>query len=194
MSNTRELIGRISNSELGELLKPMSQFIDLLPSGNIQKVPEDLLLFLVSSYDYNSSPVRAEHFVRMFIRVFEDKTKFLRSFVSVFSELESDQLVLLRQLRSSEIVIVDKLDLDRVNNQFINREVIETNFPVGLLSFPDHQELYINHLVSRNLVEWPVFKQDPIVQNSVQTGVKRHSKILLSAFGKAFSSFIFQPL
>ena len=60
--------------------------------------------------------------------------------------------------------------------------------PNDELFLPNQMDLFYSHLESLNLVIWPVEKQDPIfaVAGGPQTGIRRHSKITLTEFGKLF--------
>jgi hypothetical protein len=78
------------------------------------------------------------------------------------------------------------MDLDRENNRFVNLKVEKTTIPKEILFFPDQVNMYYSHLESLSLVFWPVFKQDPIKDGARQIGIRRHSKMNLTEFGKFF--------
>jgi len=47
--------------------------------------------------------------------------------------------------------------------------------------------MYYDHLDSLNLITWPMHKQDPIIENGVQTGITRYSTLTTTEFGKLFT-------
>lgn len=108
------------------------------------------------------------------------------SFAQLISQLSRDEAVILFLLRAREFRVVDKLDLNRRENRFENRIVESSELPKAELWQPEQLNLYYSHLDSLSLVEWPVEKQDPIVSGGVQTGIRRHSTMRLTEFGRMF--------
>jgi hypothetical protein len=127
----------------------------------------------------------------MLVKLVDKTTDFLRSYIVIFNELEKDEIVLLKELKGKELNIVDTMDLDKANNKFVNLVIIESDLNEIAFEFTENERLYIDHLISRNLIEWPVYKQDPLIENGVQKGIKRYSKICLTSFGTKFSKYIF---
>ncbi|MDX1959524.1 MAG: Abi-alpha family protein [Leptospiraceae bacterium] len=109
------------------------------------------------------------------------------AFSRLLEQMSSDEAIMLYELKNKEFKVIDTMDLDRSINQFCNRKMVSSEIPVEKLESPDLIETYYNHLESLGLVNWPVYKQDPIVNNGTQTGIKRYSKWHLTPFGKAFS-------
>ncbi|MCI0427736.1 MAG: hypothetical protein L0Z46_06960, partial [Nitrospiraceae bacterium] len=61
--------------------------------------------------------------------------------------------------------------------------------PAADLWQPAQVGLYYSHLSSLSLVEWPVHKQEPILNpEGAQTGVRRQSTMRLTEFGRLFVS------
>jgi hypothetical protein len=108
------------------------------------------------------------------------------SFSHLISLLSRDEAWILYRLRDRNFAVVDRLDLDRAQNKFINRVVESSELPKDELYMPDHVELSYSHLESLGLAVWPVDKQDPVMAGSTQTGIRRYSKMMLTEFGKLF--------
>lgn len=181
--NKNEFLNYVDNNKIN---------FDKYNFESINKVPKDLLSFFLSFFEYNSSDLRYQYYINMLYKLFDDETKFLRPYIVVFNELELDELKILKYLNGRDINIEDTMDLDKTNNRFINQKIIKTEFDKIDLINKDNEKLYIDHLTSRNIVQWPVFKQDPVVENNTQVGIKRFSKITLTSFGKSFSEYMFE--
>ncbi|MDD5451977.1 MAG: Abi-alpha family protein [Desulfovibrionales bacterium] len=111
------------------------------------------------------------------------------SFAHLISQLSRDEAVILYRLRAGEFTVIDTLDLNRKGNRFENLIVEESSIPTADLWQSGQVGLYYSHLSSLSLVEWPVHKQDPIISpEGIQTGVRRHSTMRLTEFGRLFVS------
>jgi hypothetical protein len=108
------------------------------------------------------------------------------SFVHIISQLSRDEALLLYELKSGSFEVIDVLDLNKKENRFENRRIEKSTIPDQQLFYKNKVELYYSHLESLSLVEWPVYKQDPIVENGIQKGIRRFSKMMLTEFGKIF--------
>lgn len=110
------------------------------------------------------------------------------SFAHVISQLSRDEALILYKLHNADFKVIDTLDYDRFQNMFNNRKVEHSNIPIDDLLHSSQINLYYSHLESLSLVEWPVEKQDPILSAGVQVGIRRHSTMRLTEFGKQFVS------
>jgi hypothetical protein len=110
------------------------------------------------------------------------------AFSHIISSLSRDEAWMLFRLRDNSFAVVDYLDYNRAENKFTNRVIEKSELPNNELFLPDQMDLFYSHLESLNLVAWPVEKQDPVfvVPNGLQTGLRRHSKVMLTEFGKLF--------
>ncbi|MCX6668860.1 MAG: DUF4393 domain-containing protein [Methanothrix sp.] len=108
------------------------------------------------------------------------------SFIHIISQLSHDEAIILFELKKNDFEVVDTLDLDHEKNRFVNRKIEKTTIPVDKLFSPNKAEMYYSHLESLSLVEWPVIKQEPIKDGDRQIGIRRHSKMNLTEFGKFF--------
>ena len=109
------------------------------------------------------------------------------AFTGVIAQLTRDEGIILCRLKTETFEIVDYLELNSIENRFENRKIEKNNLPLSDLILPDRIDMYYSHLESLNLVAWPVFKQDPVRDsNGTQIGIRRHSRMHLTEFGKLF--------
>ena len=78
------------------------------------------------------------------------------------------------------------MSLDKSQNRFYGRKEEKNDVPREELLYPENFSIYYTHLDSLGLVTWPVYKQDPIVKDGIQTGIRRFSKLHLTEFGESF--------
>lgn len=116
------------------------------------------------------------------------------SFVHIVKQLTRDEALLLEKLRTQDFKITDTMSLNRIANRFENRIIENSTIPKHELMNPDAIDIYYSHLESLSLVRWPVTKQDPIMQGGVQAGIRRHSTIHLTEFGRLFVQACTTPL
>lgn len=110
------------------------------------------------------------------------------SFVHIIAQLSHDEAIILLELKKNDFEIVDTLDLDHEKDRFVNLKIEKTTIPKDKLFFSGQVNIYYSHLESLNLVLWPVFKQDPILDGDRQIGIRRYSKMNLTEFGKFFAN------
>jgi hypothetical protein len=108
------------------------------------------------------------------------------SFIHIISQLSRDEAFLLYELKSRPFNIVDVMDFIRSENRFVNRRIEKSDLPEDKMFYKNNIELYYSHLESLSLVTWPVYKQDPIIVEGNQIGIRRYSKFELTDFGKLF--------
>jgi hypothetical protein len=108
------------------------------------------------------------------------------SFVHIIKQLTRDEAYMLYKLTSGDFEIVDTLQLNKALNRFENRKIESSTVPEDKLTNPASLDIFYSHLESLSLASWPVFKETPIYVGSTQTGIRRHSKIQLTEFGKMF--------
>lgn len=111
------------------------------------------------------------------------------AFVVLIRQLSSDEARILLLLSGRDFKVEDEMDYDAAANRFSSLRILESEFPKALLSLPENELLYLSHLVTLGLVEWPVLDQVPVREaHGIQTGIVRHSVIRLSSFGRLFAS------
>jgi hypothetical protein len=111
------------------------------------------------------------------------------AFAQIIMQLSRDETLILYRLRGNEFHVIDTMEYVPTENRFQNRIIEHSDIPTVGMYLPHQLELYYSHLESLNLVTWPVFKQVPILdETDFQTGLRRHSKMHLTDFGKLFVS------
>ncbi|HAW7512046.1 TPA: DUF4393 domain-containing protein [Escherichia coli] len=115
------------------------------------------------------------------------------SFIQIIKQLTRDEALLLLKLDVDSFYQVYTQDLDRQENKFVNRKTESSTIPVDELFSPESMGIYYSHLESLSLVRWPITKQDPIIVQGVQVGIRCFSEIHLTDFGKLFVSACIPP-
>lgn len=109
------------------------------------------------------------------------------AFLHLIDQLAPDEAYFLFRLREKEINISTHRDYDAEKNYFNNYQITKTELPATEFVFPENFHMYYSHLESLNLVSWPVIDTEyPRNEQDVQTGLIKHSKIILTDFGKLF--------
>ena len=110
------------------------------------------------------------------------------SFVHIIKQLSRDEAYILYKLTQSPFEFVYTMDYIRAKNQFVNRVYEKWTLPNSELFNPGGVWIYYSHLESMSLVAWPVYKQEPIVQNGEQTGTRGFCRMHLTDFGCLFAA------
>lgn len=110
------------------------------------------------------------------------------AFIRIIEQLSPDEALFLYELHKKELYMVDTMDYDQSRNLFENRKIEKSEVPTDKFAYPEYIDVYYNHLESLGLIIWPVYKQEPIHSNGVQTGIRRYSKLRLTEFGNLFVS------
>lgn len=113
------------------------------------------------------------------------------AFFHIIDQLSSDEAIILYHLKQEAIYYDYTKDLfhDTKDNKFKfrNTQIVRDTTPKDKILFIDHIFMYISHLESLNLIEWPRLSSDPIDDESGnQIGLKVVTKIELSEFGRLF--------
>ena len=117
----------------------------------------------------------------------EGNTVIHPSFTHLISQLSRDEAWVLYRLKERPFNVTDHLDYNRASNRFSNRVIEYSELPKDELYQPQNIELYYSHLKSLNLVTWPVESEEyPRNAAGEQIGLRRHSKMMLTDFGRLF--------
>jgi len=109
------------------------------------------------------------------------------SFIHIIAQLSHDEAIMLHELKKNDFDVVYTMDLNNEKQRFENRIIEESTIPVGKLLFSNKAEMYYSHLESLSLVKWPVTDTEYLRDDKdKQTGIRHHSKIHLTDFGKFF--------
>lgn len=189
--NTEELWEHLLRYKIGSLLESYKKVLEAIPADDLV-VPTESVLSLLADYLESLSESRHKAVAGNFVRNLFSKAKadkLMRFYIPLAEQLEEDELSLLEYLDGRNVEIVDTMDLDRANNRFSNLKIEKDELPLDILTKRDLRTAYILHLMSLNLIEWPVYNQLPIAVGGTQTGIRRFSRIGLTELGKYFVSF-----
>jgi Abortive infection alpha len=112
------------------------------------------------------------------------------AFPSIISQLSSDEAQIIFWLRKKRYLYRQYAALNSKQVTFSAKQVIENEFPIDKLIFPENFEVYMGHLHSLNLAGiWQHGNQEPILEGepSIQTGVNIISYADLTPFGRMFA-------
>ncbi len=110
------------------------------------------------------------------------------AFVQIIRQLTRDEAYILSALKSASFDSVDTLDWNEATRRFENLKVESSTIPEKDLHRSGAVSIYYAHLDSLSLVQWPVLKQEPIMIQEKQVGVRRYSTMQLTEFGRLFVS------
>lgn len=110
------------------------------------------------------------------------------AFVKLIGFLSPDEALMLHLLGQKCFEETYQSDLDLEVQKFKNKRIILREFPVDDLVFPSNYYMYTSHLISLNLISFPVYQQVPTrdESNSYQTGEIGHARLILTDFGRMF--------
>lgn len=111
------------------------------------------------------------------------------AFPNIIRQLSHDEAVVLFYLKKKKYKLRQRSDLNVEGTFFINKIMLEEEFPIEKLQFPHHIWLYMSHLNSLNLAgTWQVGNQEHIhdPETGRQTGVFINSERRLVEFGNLF--------
>jgi hypothetical protein len=161
----------------------------MVEEKNLTQAPTNIAGPIFENLRYlDNENILTECFINLLAKSI-DKTKQDQvhpGFIKILENLSSDEVLLIYILSKKDLNIVDTMDLDHKQNQFVNRVQEKSDAPVDELQYPTNFEIYYTHLEALGIVTWPVYKQDPIISNGSQTGIRRYSKLTLTLFGKYF--------
>jgi len=106
------------------------------------------------------------------------------AFAQLVKQLSRDEAWLLYRLKQNQFRIIDRVAISM--GRAGERVEEESNVPLHEIFAQGQLNLYVNHLTSAGLIQWPVTDQTPIVEMGRQTGVRRVSFIQLTDLGRMF--------
>lgn len=111
------------------------------------------------------------------------------AFPKIIQQLSHDEAVVLYYLKKKSYKLKQEIDFDHSKHLFTKERIIENEFPLGKLQFPQNFFLYMDHLHSLNIAgSWQVGNQKIIKDKKTdeQVGVHKNNSIKLTTFGKLF--------
>jgi len=111
------------------------------------------------------------------------------AFVKIIGFLSADEVLMLHLLGQKDFEETYQSDYDIDANKFKNKRITLREFPVKDLVFSENYYVYTSHLISLNLVAFPVYKQEPTWSEGpsrFQTGEIGYARLTLTDFGRMF--------
>ena len=110
------------------------------------------------------------------------------AFATVISQLSPDEAQIMFYLSKQERLLKQFSPYDHAKNLFGGREILQNDFPLEKLLFPQNYFMYTDHLYSLNLAGvWQHGNQEATYENDIQSGVNITSYARLTAFGHLFA-------
>ncbi|WP_346320317.1 Abi-alpha family protein [Chitinophaga sp. YIM B06452] len=138
-------------------------------------------------YEKNSSHAIA--FTTLMQKSFDKRNvKYIHpSYITILLQLTEDELSFIKIIqKEGTLEYVTKLDLTDDKSQFCNRRYLKDPLPEKQLNYPEMKWLYIDNLLRLNIINYPIYKQDPVMENGAQIGLIQQSRIHLTNFGNHF--------
>jgi len=111
------------------------------------------------------------------------------AFVKIIGHLSPDEALILHHLGLRSYEEHYKSLLDCQKNRFHSKTITLQEFPVNDLIYPGNFYVYTSHLISLDLIGFPVYKQEPTFEedsNRVQNGELGYARLHLTTFGEMF--------
>jgi hypothetical protein len=116
--------------------------------------------------------------------------KFHPGFIEILKLLCEDEIYFLKQLRAQTFEFVETFDYVK-GKGFYNRQYTKFDFPKSELKSPEQFWNYVLRLQdSLQLINWPIYHKEPIIDNGIQTGAFEQSRLQLTPIGTQFISAI----
>lgn len=157
---------------------------------SIKSIDIDTISIIFDRVKSNLSEDRFAVLAKIILKMKDALFEPIRSYINIYDDLDRNEIRLLQYLMDNEVEVKDKLELDRKANSFKNLRILTNSLPTDVYESMDKARPSVEHLISKNIVEWPVTRQEPIIENGAQVGVTRSSKIGLTNLGKGFVSFV----
>ncbi|MBI1768331.1 MAG: DUF4393 domain-containing protein [Bacteroidetes bacterium] len=105
------------------------------------------------------------------------------AFPTIIHQLSPDEIKILEGLKSDDITISLEYEKDD-KDEIVNERIIESNFELNTLSFPQHRSMYVDHLQLLNLIKITI----PVREAFSPRNNKFHRTVnyTLFKFGKLF--------
>jgi abortive infection alpha-like protein len=114
------------------------------------------------------------------------------AFITTINQLSQDEAFLLLELKYNKFKFIRLSDLDSERNKFYNHKIIDNEFPLNKLIFPDNFQMYLSHLEKLDLIfvhdkeSELIFNLDKDSVVSGQKGAKETYTIGFTEFGDLF--------
>jgi len=111
------------------------------------------------------------------------------AFVKIIGHMSPDEALILHHLELKAYEEHYESLYDHQENRFHSKAITLQEFPVDELVYPENFYVYTSHLISLDLIAFPVYKQEPTYEDEthqVQTGELGFARLQLTKFGEMF--------
>lgn len=113
------------------------------------------------------------------------------SFTNILNDLELDEITILRNIHENIYEFVATYDYTKEKG-FFNFQYQKFDYPDKELVTPSKFGFYIYRLQSvLKLIKWPIYKQDPLLEEGRQTGEIQLSRLIETQLGQPFNECLF---
>ncbi|MCC9168844.1 DUF4393 domain-containing protein [Pontibacter harenae] len=108
------------------------------------------------------------------------------AFVSIIEQLSPDEALIIKVVAEQRIYYKAKFFTIIEVGDTSKEDIVENLFPLEQLTFPQHFNMYILHLIYLNLIDTPIFQQTEPDESHEQKPVINSRYIRLTEFGVLF--------
>lgn len=109
------------------------------------------------------------------------------SFIQLLKRLTPDELKIMEDISLNNYEFISTYDL--IGGRFCNYKRVRFDYPKDDLNQPLNFDVYIFNLKDcLNLIDWPIYNEEAIMEHGKQTGTTRFSRLVLTILGKKFIS------
>jgi hypothetical protein len=110
------------------------------------------------------------------------------AFPKIIQQLSHDEAVILYFLKKRKFKVTQQFDFDHSKHLISNMRIINNEFPLNKLQFPENLFLYLDHLHSLNIAGMWKTKDEAIIDKKIndQVGGYVYNEISLTKFGELF--------
>lgn len=167
--------------------------INKIKEENFIEVNPQIGIPIINNLTYTTNDRIAELFTTLLSKASSSETVNTAhpAFIKIIEAISPDEAILIYLLGINTIKydfyrqIVYK---DAKFQRWGTDEIKLDTRPLEKLAFKENFNMYISHLESLNLVQWPVLKDEPIYEGEKQTHLSRKTEIGLTDFGHLFFS------
>jgi hypothetical protein len=111
------------------------------------------------------------------------------AFVKIIGHLSPDEALILHYLKKQPYEEHYESTLDIESNRFHSKTIVLQEFPVDQLVYPSNFYVYTSHLISLDLIQFPVYRQEATwetPEQKAQKGEAGYARLQLTKFGGMF--------
>jgi hypothetical protein len=174
------------------LEKWINRVIRNIPDERLQPVPSGLGGPIIQELRYlDDGDDIAEMYLNLLKKAMDKETMNIAhpAFAKLIGLLSPDEVMILHLLQQKSFEEKYEIDWDPKSLKFKNKRITMQQFPVSQLVYPDHFYIYTSHLISLDLIQFPVYHKEATFYEDKSRGQKGeigYCRLMLSEFGEMF--------